>query len=288
MKERNESNAWLKVENCIKKYGSVTALDSVSFSAGRGVTILHGRNGSGKSTIISILEGLSPTDEGKISVIGYDPMKNPKKVMENVAFLPERPQVFGANIVGDFLYWYGEINHCDYNDIERLLEYFDLRNLIKSKFSNLSSGEKQLIVLSAILSSKKKAYVLDEPNANVDSVRRMQIAMEIEKKARTGASLLVTTHMLDDLLPIADSMIQIKGGSIKKILSRNDIKENTNLTVRIWMSNEQSFQNLADFDITVNKDIVDIRGATVSKILEALTPEQKENIISINSVPEMI
>jgi hypothetical protein len=116
----------------------------------------------------------------------------------------------------------------------------------------------------------------------------MQIAMEIERKAKKGASMLVTTHMLDDLLPIADSMIQIRSGSVKKILNRQDIKENTNLTVRIWMPTEQSFQNLNDFDITVNKDILDIRGATVSKILNALTPEQKENIISINSVPEVI
>ena len=288
MEVLNESSTWLRVENCTKKYGSIIALDSVSFTAGRGVTILHGRNGSGKSTLISIMEGLTSTNGGAISVTGFDPFRNPQKVMKNVAFLPEKPQIFGSSNVGDFLYWYGEINQCDYIEIERLLEYFDLKNLIKSKFNDLSSGEKQLIVLCAILSSKKKVYVLDEPNANVDSVRRMQIAMEIERKAKKGASMLVTTHMLDDLLPIADSMIQIRSGSVKKILNRQDIKENTNLTVRIWMPTEQSFQNLNDFDITVNKDILDIRGATVSKILNALTPEQKENIISINSVPEVI
>ena len=288
MLEKGKSGIWLTVESCSNRYGLIIALDSVSFTPGRGVTILHGRNGSGKSTLISIMEGLTSTNGGTISVTGFDPFKNPQKVMKNVAFLPEKPQIFGSSNVGDFLYWYGEINQCDYIEIERLLEYFDLKNLIKSKFNDLSSGEKQLIVLCAILSSQKKVYVLDEPNANVDSVRRMQIAMEIERKAKKGASMLVTTHMLDDLLPIADSMIQIRSGSVKKILNRQDIKENTNLTVRIWMSTEQSFQNLNDFDITVNKDILDIRGATVSKILNALTPEQKENIISINSVPEVI
>ena len=68
MIETGESGIWLTVESCTKKYGSIIALDSVSFTAGRGVTILHGRNGSGKSTLISIMEGLTSINGGVIYI----------------------------------------------------------------------------------------------------------------------------------------------------------------------------------------------------------------------------
>lgn len=288
MTGNKKSSEWLSVEECTKRYGNIIALDSVSFTAAEGVTLLHGRNGSGKSTIISIMEGLTSINSGNVSINGINPFREPQKVMGNVAFLPERPQIFGSRGVGDFLYWYVEMNEGDYSELERLLEFFELRPLVKSNFNNLSSGEKQLIVLSAILSSKKRAYVLDEPNANIDSARRMQIALEIERKSKQGSSFLITTHMLDDLLPIANSMVQISMGKLKKILNKEDIKNNSEITVRIWVAGKQSFENLKHLDVTISKDIIDIRGSTIPEILNALTQVQRENIISINSVPEMI
>ncbi len=253
-----------------------------------GVTLLYGLNGAGKSTFISMLEGLMKPTGGTLKVYGMDPYKEGRKVMEMVAFLPEKPMTFGTSRISDFLYWICTLGNARVEALERLIDRLELRPLLHRNFSDLSVGEQQLISLVAVLSMDRKAYVLDEPNANIDPRRRMEISAIVSEMKKQGKDFLISTHIMDELHAAMDSAAALIGGKLRIFKRKDSIKENKWLSTYISSTDKDiMFGILSDASPRIEGEYVVVDGYSAGEILNKIGPEERSLIISVFSYPRM-
>lgn len=201
----------LTVENIIKKYGSKTALDGVSFSIAPGRALgLIGPNGSGKTTIIKLLAGYLKPNSGNISVCGK---KIGTETKAMISYLPDRnfiPKDFriyeALKIYDDFFYDF------DASKCSAILKSMDLDE--KLTVSDLSKGMTEKLHIALIMSRHAKLYVLDEPIAGVDPIARDQIMEAVVNNLHEDSAMLITTHLVRDMEQMFDDVAFIMNGKI--------------------------------------------------------------------------
>lgn len=193
----------IEVDNLTKKFGSFTAVDSISFKIPKGVIFgFLGPNGSGKSTTIRMLCGvLSPTS-GTGKVLGLDIAKDTEKVRQNLGYMSQRFSLYEDLTVEENLNFYAGIYGLPSDIAEsRKKELILMANLAgkeKSLAGTLSGGWKQRLALGCALIHKPKLLVLDEPTAGVDPVSRRVFWEIIHALSKQGITILVTTHYMDE------------------------------------------------------------------------------------------
>ena len=203
--------ALLQVKNVYKSYGDKQVLKDVSFTveAGRIVGLL-GKNGTGKSTLIKLINDLLTIDKGEILINGEKVGVESKKI---VAYLPERTYLDKSMTVKKALDYF-----CDfYEDFDRELAIKllgDLKLDIDQKLSKMSKGMQEKVQLVLVLSRKAQLYVLDEPLGGVDPATRDYILDTILKNFNIGASVIISTHLISDIERILDDVIFIDEGKI--------------------------------------------------------------------------
>ena len=227
---------YLSVKNISKSYNDLMVLHNASLEIKGGVSLLMGRNGSGKSTLLSIIQGINKPNSGEVKIDGFSPSREPKKALRRICFLPEKPVIFGSHVVREFIRWHCDITDSSYGDAIEILGYFDMLNTLDTNFRNLSMGERQLVILSCVLSRDSQLYILDEPNANVDSRGRMLIAQIISRiNKKSGAGFLITSHIIDTLVQVTDRIFLLKNGNIAQqfdfldVVSQEKSIETTNI-----------------------------------------------------------
>lgn len=280
---------WIDIQNLTVKYGSFRAIDDVSARIFDGVTLLYGPNGAGKSTFISTLEGLTSSKSGRVLINGKDPAKHPTSAMKEVAFLPERPQFLGSSLVADYLYWAITIGKGSMQELKRLLRNFNTSYLLKHRFNTLSMGEMQLVSLMAVLSLKRRAYILDEPNANLDPARRFLLSREITERKRNGTKFLITTHIMDELLATVDHTITLSHGRIAMSYDNGGDSRGAGLSTYISSTKpEELMAALSKLDPALSGEHVVVRGKSVGEILNSIPEDARMLILSIFSYPELM
>lgn len=283
------SEPWIDIKNLTVTYGKHFALDDISAKIYDGVTLLYGPNGAGKSTFISALEGLRTPKKGSIRVVGHNPLKHPVAAMKEVAFLPERPQILGSSLVSDYFHWVLTIGNGSIEELRRILKRFNTFYLLKHKFTSLSMGEMQLVNLMAILSLKRRAYILDEPNANLDPARRFLLSREITERKRGGSHFLITTHIMDEILSTVDHTITLSHGKITTSYDNNGDNSGTGLSTYILSTEpERLMSALSDLDPILSGEHVVVKGRSVGQILNWVSEDTRSLILSIFSYPEMM
>lgn len=225
----------LEIKNLTKFYANIKAVDNVSFEVPKGRIVgLLGPNGSGKTTIIKIINDLIHDYRGDVAVDGGKIGIHSKSVISYLPDIMHIPQQFTPReCIGIFRDFYGDF---DTERIHRLLKKLDI-NPDKS-ISKLSKGTKEKVALSLVMSRRAKLYILDEPIAGVDPAARDLILKTILDNFDEGSSMLISTHLIDDVENIFDSVILLKEGKI--IL--NDEAEN--IRQREKKSIDQLFREL--------------------------------------------
>ena len=194
------SNA-IDIKNLTKRYGSLTALDSVSFSVAEGEMFgLIGPDGAGKSTLYKILTTLLRPDSGSASVLGLDVVKDYRKIRSEVGYMPERFSLYPDLTVNENLQFFASLFEV------RVMDNYDLIAPIfsqLSKFPNrragaLSGGMKQKLALSCALIHRPKLLLLDEPTTGVDAVSRSEFWDMLATLREKGISIMVSTSYMDE------------------------------------------------------------------------------------------
>jgi ABC-type multidrug transport system ATPase subunit len=205
----------INVSELTRRFGSRTALDSVSLSAQRGAVYgLVGANGAGKTTLIKHLLGLLRAQSGSVRVFGRDPVVDPIGVLSRIGYLSEENDLPGWMRV-DELIRYSRAFYPAWDDgyAEELRQAFALDATAKIK--TLSKGQKARAGLLVALAYRPELLVLDEPSSGLDPIVRRDILGAVMRTiAEEGRTVLFSSHLLDEVERVADHVTMIDGGRI--------------------------------------------------------------------------
>ena len=212
----------LRIEGLSKSYGAKEALKELNLNIGKGKIVgLLGPNGSGKSTLIKIINGLIEPTSGTVTIKGNKPGIESKKI---IAYLPERTYLNDWMKVKDLLQFFEDF----YEDFDRQRAEDMLLQLkidINDRLKTMSKGTKEKVQLILVMSRKADLYILDEPIGGVDPAARDYILKTIIKNYTSESSILIATHLIQEIESICDEIIFLAYGSIVLQGSVDEIRE---------------------------------------------------------------
>lgn len=201
----------VEIRNLSKYYPMVRALDNVNLSLKKGRIIgLLGPNGSGKTSLIKILVGLTKSYVGDVKIDGMSIGENTKGI---VAYLPDHDFLSERFTVNGALDYYNEF-FPDFN-IQKALTLLDKFKInTKYKVKSLSKGNREKLQLILTISREAQLYIFDEPIAGVDPASREVIFELIMNNYKAGSTVLISTHLISDAESIFDEIIFLKNGCV--------------------------------------------------------------------------
>ena len=218
----------LEIKNLNKKYFTKTALENVNLTLEKGRILgLMGPNGSGKTTLLKIIAGLQHVNSGTVQVCGYDIGLETKKL---VSFLPDKNVLYPFMKSIDALNFFQ--NYYDDFDMKKALDMLDFMKLDKNeKVSAMSKGMIEKLNLTLAFSRNAKLFVLDEPLGGVDPVARDRIISTIIKTYNEDSSIIISTHLVNDVERIFDDVCFIGKGKVILSGSAEDLRVEKGLSI---------------------------------------------------------
>jgi ABC-2 type transport system ATP-binding protein len=205
----------IEVENLTKVYGSLTAVQDLSFTVARGEILgLVGPNGAGKTTTLRSLAGIIPPTRGRLSIAGHDLAVDPLAAKALLAFIPDEPQLFEYLTVQEHLRFVARL-YRQPEAVERipsLLEELELSGKQEALASELSRGMKQKLAIACGLVHEPTVLMLDEPLTGLDPVGIRRMKRTIAARAQAGAAVVLSSHLLQLVEELCTRVLIIQGG----------------------------------------------------------------------------
>ena len=204
----------LVVEGLTKAYGSHLAVDGLSFAVEAGEVFgLLGPNGAGKTTTVETLEGYRRPDRGTALVLGLDPVRDRRRLTPRIGVMLQEgglyPGIRPLEALRLFAAYY-----ADHESPERLLDLVGLRPVAGKVVRRLSGGQKQRLSLALALVGKPEVVFLDEPTAGMDPHARLTTWEVVAGLKERGATVILTTHAMDEAERLCDRVAIIDGGRL--------------------------------------------------------------------------
>lgn len=204
----------LVIERLVKRYGSIQAVDGLSFSVQKGeVFALLGPNGAGKTTTIEILEGYRSPDSGSARVLGLDPIRNGGRLKQQIGIMLQQDGLYPGLSAREVLKHFARF-YPSPADPEALLERVGLQAVAKTSCRRLSGGQKRRLALAVALVGRPSLVFLDEPTAGMDPQARLATWEIVRELQRQGTTVLLTTHLMDEAERLADRVAIIDHGRL--------------------------------------------------------------------------
>ena len=191
----------IRFESVTKRYGRIAALDRTSFDVRRGEMFgLIGPDGAGKTTAIRTACGLIKPDEGRVSVLGHDPVREHRAITKAVGYLSQRFSLYGDLTIDENIAFFAEIHGMRrYQDArDRLLDMTQLTPFRGRRADRLSGGMKQKLALACTLVHEPEVLLLDEPTTGVDPVSRREFWKLLSEFLSSGLTIVMATPYLDE------------------------------------------------------------------------------------------
>ena len=202
----------LVVEDVVKRYGDVVAVDGLSFSVERGEIFgLLGPNGAGKTTTLEIVEGLTAADSGRVSVLGLDVLTQTRDVKARLGVQLQSSSYYEYLTLREILSLLGSFYPRRLAP-QDLLERVNLGDKARRRVRQLSGGEQQRFALAASLVNDPELVILDEPTTGLDPVSRRDLWELVGQVRAGGATVIVTTHYMDEAEEHCDRVAIINHG----------------------------------------------------------------------------
>ncbi|AEE94834.1 ABC transporter related protein [Acidianus hospitalis W1] len=200
----------ISLKNVVKRFGSVIALNNLSFSIPCGGRFaLLGPNGAGKSTTMKILAGLLKPDYGEVEIMGMKPgMKEVKKIL---GYLPEDPMPYRILTVRENLEYIASLRGVPKEKVEEMLDILDLRQYEKIQAGKLSRGNQQKLSLALVLIHNPEIVLLDEPLNYLDIPTQEKVIGILKGMKST---FLISTHIMSIATRLTDHVIMISKGTV--------------------------------------------------------------------------
>ena len=221
----------LRAEDLAKAYGSVRALDGVSFEIGDGITGLLGSNGAGKTTSLKLFMGLIHPDSGSVEVLGQVPRISPE-FRTRIGYAPEHDCLPRSVSAAEFLAYMAEVSglprtaaRLRASDMLRHVGLFEERY---RPIETYSTGMKQRVKLAQALVHDPLLAFLDEPTAGLDPIGRREMLELIRRVGRDfGISIVISTHLMGDVERACDSVVVLDAGRLLRTGAVSGLTEET-------------------------------------------------------------
>lgn len=254
----------LSIDNLSKDYGKIKALQNVSFSVPQGsVYGILGPNGSGKTTLLGIIMDVLKSSGGTYKLFGEIPDESHRR---RIGTLLETPNFYHYLSAVQNLKVTARIKQQSNDDIERVLDIVDLSKRKDSAFSTYSLGMKQRLAIAAALLGNPEVLVFDEPTNGLDPVGIAEIRTLILKLAQQGKTIIMASHMLDEVEKVCTHVAILKYG---QLITHGDVNE-----------------------ILVNEDIVEVSATNLENLKNILIQFPgnvnvylKEHVVQVNFLP---
>lgn len=207
-------NTIISVKNLVKNYGSFEAVKGISFDVYEGEIFgLLGPNGAGKSTTLEIIETLREKTSGEVMVDGLNLDKDPGSIKKIIGVQLQTSGFYpGLNLV-ELIHLFGGLYNQPVQPLE-LLKMVNLEDKAKSKFKEMSGGQKQRFSIATTLINKPKIIFLDEPTTGLDPQARRNLWELIKDIRSKGATVILTTHYMDEAEQLCDRIAIMDEGKI--------------------------------------------------------------------------
>jgi len=218
----------LEIINVNKSYGNKKVLKDINLKIPKGKIIgLLGKNGTGKSTLIKLINDLLTPDSGNILINGKEVGIESKKI---ISYLPERTYLDKSMTIEQVLEYFNDFyDNFDIKKAKKLLKDLDLD--IKQKLSKMSKGMQEKVQLVLVMSRNADLYILDEPLGGVDPATRDYILDTILTNFNEGASVIISTHLISDIEKILDEVIFIDKGKIILHSDSDELRTKENASI---------------------------------------------------------
>lgn len=204
----------LKVEELVKRYGDVVAVDHLSFSVRRGEIFgLLGPNGAGKTTTLEIVEGLQRPDSGRVTVLGLDSATHSREIKDRTGVQLQASSYYEYLTLREILSLLGSFYARRLPPME-LLELVGLADKARRRIRQLSGGEQQRFALAASLVNDPELVILDEPTTGLDPVSRRDLWALVSQVRDRSATVIVTTHYMEEAEEHCDRLAIINHGRL--------------------------------------------------------------------------
>ena len=204
----------LQVEELVKQYGDVVAVDHLSFAVERGEIFgLLGPNGAGKTTTLEIVEGLQQPDSGRVIVLGLDSATRSREIKDRTGVQLQASSYYEYLTLHEILSLLGGFYPRRLPPME-LLELVGLADKARRRIRQLSGGEQQRFALAASLVNDPELVVLDEPTTGLDPVSRRDLWALVSQVRDRGATVIVTTHYMEEAEEHCDRLAIINHGRL--------------------------------------------------------------------------
>ena len=208
----------LVLEKLTKRFGHLLAVEDVSLSVQKGQVLgFLGPNGAGKSTTMKMISGFLEPTSGFVEVAGYDVVRNPVEVKQQIGYLPEGAPTYGDMTPSSFLSFIGEIRGFDGKErqsrIDMVVEKVRIKEVLFQPIETLSKGYKRRVGLAQAILHNPKILILDEPTDGLDPNQKHHVRGLINEMAQEKA-IIVSTHILEEVEAVCSDVVIISGGRL--------------------------------------------------------------------------
>ena len=268
----------IEVTSLSKKYGSVKALNEVSFSVKEGEIVgLLGPNGAGKTTLMKIMAGYLQADSGQVTVDGINVITDTLGVQQRVGYLPENAPLYPELSVQAQLQLISDLRGVDselkQDYFSRAVRATGLEDQLVKPISQLSKGYRQRVGLAQSILHMPKILILDEPTVGLDPTQIIEVRKLIENLAE-NSTVFLSTHILSEVEAICDRAIVLLNGNVRSDVQISGLSSSTVILVlekdsdaiQGYIRNIDSVESVDSKQIDdgfeyriVNSDLTDIR-----------------------------
>ncbi|HEU4659936.1 MAG TPA: ABC transporter ATP-binding protein [Pseudolabrys sp.] len=209
----------IEASGLTKRYGSTIVVDHISFEVASGEIFgLLGPNGAGKTTTILMMLGLSDVSDGKVRVLGHDPVREPLAVKRRVGYLPDSVGFYDHLSAADNLHYTARLIGIPLAEREKriaaALARVRLEEVAEKRVATFSRGMRQRLGLAEIIMKDVQVAILDEPTNGLDPQASIEFLELIRSLKSAGVTVLLSSHLLDRVQNVCDRVALFNAGKI--------------------------------------------------------------------------
>ncbi|KXZ20741.1 ABC transporter ATP-binding protein [Bacillus nakamurai] len=276
-------NNIVEVTNLTKNYNNQIAVDNISFEVKKGEILgLLGPNGAGKSTTINILATVLSPSNGKIMILNYDLKKDVKQIKQVIGIVPQDLAIYEEISAEKNIRFFAGLYNLKGKELEKrvreALELVQLYDRKDDKPKTFSGGMKRRLNIACGIVHHPSLIIMDEPTVGIDPQSRNHILESIKTLKSNGATVIYSTHYMEEVEAISDRIIIMNEGKIIAQGTKEELKQNTNdeITYTFQLSINENL-NCALIDEIEGVTRVNLNKET----LEVTVEQSKDNLSNI-------